>query len=351
MSLIFASLRILFGGVVILCRGSYFGELAISFLPHLSIISFLGLLFRVFQLWKFLYKEKQKKSLKRRLSPLFVLCFWILFGCFLRPIKQFYQPLHQLNQSIDSPIKVLFSNIYMGNNNIDAIKKMILDENPDVVLFVEFSEEHSQALKDFFATHYPYSNTTSRSKIAVGSIVFSKYPIDNLADDFPQASWRYGYFSIDTEKWKYYFYEIHTASPVSNAFFEKRNQQLKQIKSDFFTHHQSQRESNAKIIMLGDFNTSPRSAYYADFAGSFSGTLENITKTFPILFTRNLWEMLNVHKDFSFLPLWIRKAWGYFPFFQSHIDHVFLSPNLKFKNLKKIQIPGSDHSGFIFEIE
>ena len=79
----------------------------------------------------------------------------------------------------------------MGNNNIDAIKKMILDENPDVVLFVEFSEEHSQALKDFFATHYPYSNNTSRSKIAVGSIVFSKYPIDNLADDFPQANWRY----------------------------------------------------------------------------------------------------------------------------------------------------------------
>ena len=169
--------------------------------------------------------------------------------------------------------------------------------------------------------------------------------------NIPQASWRYGYFSINTEKWKYYFYEIHTASPVSKAFFEKRNQQLKQIKSDFFTHHQSQRERNAKIIMLGDFNTSPRSAYYADFAESFSGTLENITKTFPILFTRNLWEMLNVHKDFSFLPLWIRKAWGYFPFFQSHIDHVFLSPNLKFKNLKKIQIPGSDHSGFIFEIE
>lgn len=73
---------------------------------------------------------------------------------------------------------------------------MIETTNPDVVMFVEFADHHYDNLKDFLKKNYPYTNTTSRSKIFIGSMVFSKYPINNKADDFPQGTWRYGYFSL-----------------------------------------------------------------------------------------------------------------------------------------------------------
>ena len=53
-------------------------------------------------------------------------------------------------------------------------------------MFVEFTDNHYNHLKDFLQTKYPYTNNTTRSKKFVGSMVFSKYPINNKADDFPQ---------------------------------------------------------------------------------------------------------------------------------------------------------------------
>lgn len=133
---------------------------------------------------------------------------------------------------------------------MEELKQKILTENPDVVMFVEFSDAHKQALEGFFDEHYPYMNMTTWSKILVGSVVFSKYPITNLADDFEQGAWRYGYFQVEKSGVPYYFYEMHTSSPVSKYFFQKRNQQLQQVKTEFLTLHTLHRSSDAKIIMV-----------------------------------------------------------------------------------------------------
>lgn len=250
-----------------------------------------------------------------------------------------------------APIRILFSNLYEGNIHFDEIKYKIQEEKPDIVIFVEFSDQHKQGLQAFLDQHYPYMNTTTRSKIFVGSVVFSKFPITNLADDFEQGSWRYGYFKIEKEGQPYYFYEIHTASPVSKTFFERRNQQLQQLKSDFLSLHQSSREKNAKIIMVGDFNVSPRSIYYKTFAKDLNGELKNATRGFPLLFTWSLSEMLKVHQDFNFLPQRMRTTVSKLPILWSHIDQLFISPSIKIQNLKSIQIPGSDHRGFVFDVE
>jgi len=53
-------------------------------------------------------------------------------------------------------------------------------------MFVEFGEYHYSNLKDFLQERYPYINSTTWSKKFIGSMVFSKYPIENRADDFPQ---------------------------------------------------------------------------------------------------------------------------------------------------------------------
>ena len=81
---------------------------------------------------------------------------------------------------------MLFANIHKDNTEYAAIEKTITDSNPDVIMFVEFSDHHYINLKDFLQTNYPYTNTTTWSKKFVGNIVFSKYPLNNKADDFPQ---------------------------------------------------------------------------------------------------------------------------------------------------------------------
>jgi hypothetical protein len=80
----------------------------------------------------------------------------------------------------------LYANIHKDNIAYEAIQKTISDTNPDIIMFVEFADHHYLHLKDFLQAQYPYSNNTTRSKKFVGSMVFSKYPLSNKADDFPQ---------------------------------------------------------------------------------------------------------------------------------------------------------------------
>jgi len=75
---------------------------------------------------------------------------------------------------------------------------MIEKYNPDVLMFVEFTDHHYEALGTFLEDKYPYVNRTAWSKnLMVGSMVFSTYPIENLSEKFEQRPWRYGYFSLD----------------------------------------------------------------------------------------------------------------------------------------------------------
>lgn len=96
---------------------------------------------------------------------------------------------------------------------------------------------------------------------------------------------------------------------------------------------------------------SPWSVYYQQFASELSGKMENITRSFPMLFTRSLSEMLKVHQDFDFIPNKLKKIIASTPILRSHIDQFFVSPSIKVSQLKQIHFEGSDHWGFIAELE
>lgn len=134
----------------------------------------------------------------------------------------------------------------------------------------------------------------------------SKHPITNFLSQFAQKdSRKYGYFKLEKDNNPYYFYLIHTSSPVSYFDFQKRNQQLITIKKDFYSQHEESREKDSKIVMIGDFNVSPWSIFYKRFSITFP-MLENITRSQSIFFSWSLSEMLKIHNDFDFLPEWFR---------------------------------------------
>lgn len=189
----------------------------------------------------------------------------MVFLLYSSKLNNFYQPNSTNTTTQKKELKVLFGNIYKGNTEYESLKNLINQEQPDVVLFVEFSDQHKEAFESFLKQDYPYINRTTRSRIMVGSVVFSKYPIENLADDFPQGSRRYGYFLVKKDNTPYYFYEIHTSSPTSKESFYNRNLQLQKLSKEITETHAPSREQEASVIMLGDFNITPRSPYYQNF--------------------------------------------------------------------------------------
>lgn len=222
----------------------------------------------------------------------------------------------------------MYANIHKDNIAYEAIQKTISDTNPDIIMFVEFADHHYDNLKDFLQSTYPYTNSTTRSKKFVGSMVFSKYPLTNKAYDFPQGMWRYGYFSLPYAHHEIYFYLVHTSSPDSYAHFLMRNEQLTTFVQDIKQHESDRKHDD--IVAVGDFNITPWSSYYSILSDAFSGNLTNMTKRLPFLFT------------------WKFKI---FPLFQAHIDHVWTSSSLIVKNLRSISMPGSDHKAFLFTLQ
>lgn len=304
----------------------YISELMLSFLPYITWIAC------VFTIISFVNFKKRMKagyhSVRRYFRGISFLAFCILFFYYSRQFNTFYTQEPFVQGTTQSwSMKVLFANIHKDNISYDGIKKIISDNDPDILMFVEFADHHYQNLKDVLKTNYPYTNNTTRSKTFIWNMVFSKYPINNKADDFPQGAWRYGYFSIPYHNQEIYFYLVHTSSPDSYDHFIMRNTQLTTFAQNFQQHESDRKHNN--IVTVWDFNITPWSVYYDILSTAFSGNLTNVTARIPFLFTRR----------FKQLPL-----------FFSHIDQLFTTTSVIVENLDVITIPGSDHKGFLFTI-
>lgn len=313
--------------------GYYVSELLISFLPYIVGISliFLGITF-------FHFKKKMKPWYRfpthRYFWGISFLSFCFLFFWYSKQLNNFYvQPTviqkftTKTWNMLSWDITILFANIHKDNAQYDKIEKTISDSNPDVLMFVEFADHHYLHLKDFLQEKYPYTNNTTRSKKFVGSMVFSKYPLSNKADDFPQWMWRYGYFSLPYQGQKIYFYLVHTSSPDNYSHFIMRNEQLTTFVKDYENHESNRKHPN--IIAVWDFNVTPWSSYYDILSTAFSGELVDFTKYIPFLFTRQFKQL---------------------PFLQAHIDHAWISSSLEMQRFSTITIPWSDHKAFLFTI-
>lgn len=308
----------------------YLSELVLSFSPYRIIILFIGLFFSLIFVRKYTKARKLWTTFPwwQGFAGLFTLLFGILFLVYSNQFTRFYDNTITPLQTHTGDLKVLFANIHKDNTDYTWIEKLIRTKDPDILMFVEFSDHHYNHLKTFLDKNYPYTNSTTWSKTFVGSTVFSKQKIENWADDFQQGMRRYGYFSVTFGGEDYYFYLVHTSSPDSYAHFVMRNEQLQTFDQDFALHEKTR--SQDRVFVVGDFNVTPRSVYYQDMVSVFSGKLTNTTQQFPILFTRRLFAL---------------------PLLQAHIDHVRISSWVQLDGLESIGIPGSDHRGYFFEVQ
>ncbi len=305
----------------------YLSELILSFVPHIVFFCL-----AMFGLSIAMLKNK-KLWIYVKFVPLFVLMFGFLFFLYSREFNSFYNGKWFINNNIEENLvedgtwlNILYSNIFYGNKNYTGLIDWINNYDADIVLMVEFTDEHYQNMKDDLNNKYPYSARTSWSKKYFGNVVFSKYPINNLSKDIDQWTWRYTYFSTEYNQKNYYFYLLHVSSPITYRFFEMRNNQFDILYQDFLKHN-TKRTQEDKVMIIWDFNVSPWSIYYKDLEEKFLW-FKNMTRNFTISFT---WRV-------KILPL-----------ITSHIDHIFINHDANVSDVVRLKTPNSDHRWFFVE--
>lgn len=309
-------------------RESFIAELAISFVPYIIWFCIIAILIEIYLI---IYESKRRRKHKwiriffMILVTILTIWIWTLY------CSEFFWFYNQNDESIrlhenEEWIKVFYSNIYYKNTDYKSLQEKIEKENPDIVILVEFSDNHEDEMKEFFKEKYPYMNRNSRSTMLAWDVVFSKIPLENITETHLVEAWarNYSYMKIlcdECNDWAD-LYVIHTSAPVSQKNFDMRNAQIGKLLSDLIKHHTNW----SPLMIIGDFNLSPRSYYYKQF-----------TKHLNIL---NALSYQSPNYTRSLLQQWI---------FRSHIDQLFVSPEIKISKINIENLTWSDHRSFSFK--
>ena len=294
----------------------YICELAISFLPYICAVSW------ILFILSFVFR---KKKYFQKVFPLFILLFGLVFFLYSRKYWTFYTwEWFQWNSGEKQGLDILYSNILYKTKNYDELKQRVTENEADMVLMVEYTDDFNQNMWDVLNEKYPYSSRVEYSDKYYGNVVFSKYPIKNLTEEMERWKWRYSYFSVIYNGVNYYIYLVHTAAPVSLKHFRMRNNQIQELIWDFAGKTYWE---NDKILVIWDFNLSPWSYYYTDLENGLVW-MKNMTKNFDRLFT------------WSYRSLWI---------LYSHIDHIFINEDANVDDIIQVKTPWSDHKWFLIK--
>jgi len=324
--LIFLLASVLIISYFFIFRDNFVAELVISFLPY--IIWFCAF---VFILEVCLIIRQSKRNIKYKIlniiltimTTILTIWIWTLYSL------EFFWFYNQNDESIrltnESWIKVFYANIYYKNNNYTHLRQKIEQEDPDIVILVEFSDNHEKEMKELFREKYPYMNRNSRSTMLAGDVVFSKIPLINITETHIANPWdrNYSYMKLLCDECKDWvdLYVIHTAAPVSPENYNMRNNQLWRLLSTFIQYHTNW----TPTMIIWDFNLSPWSYYYRQL--NKHRNMLNALSFQPINYTRNLYQR------------WI---------FYSHIDQLFISPEIRVSKINIENLTWSDHRSFIF---
>ncbi|MEZ6124419.1 MAG: endonuclease/exonuclease/phosphatase family protein [Planctomycetaceae bacterium] len=215
-------------------------------------------------------------------------------------------------------LRVTTANVLTTNRRYDDIQAEILEMNPDVVAIVELGEGLARHLGADFQTQYRFSNTSPDDHGNFGIGLYSRYPLEDcvrldlLEDDLPTLA-----ATVVKDDQRFHVVAVHTLPPMSDARFRHRNDHLKQVAA----YVTSRRNNHPKIpvVVMGDFNLTPWSPIYHQFAAEAGLTSDRLLN----------WK-----------PTWY--AFPGFPF-GLVLDHVFTTADLTSIGRNVSPEAGSDH--------
>ncbi|MEO0375190.1 MAG: endonuclease/exonuclease/phosphatase family protein [Cyanobacteria bacterium P01_A01_bin.17] len=161
--------------------------------------------------------------------------------------------------SSSAAVRVMTYNIWIFNENYDAVQDAIQREDPDILLLTEVSSQAMSVLEDRLS--YPHTYRTTGGNNAL----LSRYPILEATSDLLGVDVEGRTYNLvarlDIEGQRVTLIGIHPPIPVLPKYFHVRNRQLDALA-------QYVRALDGSIIVLGDFNTTPWSPYLRRFEKS-----------------------------------------------------------------------------------
>lgn len=219
------------------------------------------------------------------------------------------------------PLRVLFANVNVENQNYEAAISLIRKEQPDVVALVETNDDWLQAMESM-RDALPYAVQSFRAA-GFGIALFSKFPLTGqqirLSENPPEDAQDYHLVAtMMHEGQPITVVVLHPPPPTSPRLFEKRNQELAAI-SAFI------RTVTTPVVTIGDLNTTMWSPNYV-----------------PLVHQTGL---KNARQGFGILPSWPA---GY-PI-KIPIDHGLVSSAIQVAQMQTGQNIGSDHLPLIIDL-
>ena len=211
---------------------------SLELLPYLSSIALLG--FLLVLLLPVLRKQRARVSLA---TLLLIICWAPVFA---------WVGLPGLSTAPEG-IRVMAYNLWIDNPKIDAIEQSIQHENPDILFLSEISQATMDELRS--RLDYPYNYRATGGNNAL----FSRYSIlEATTDDLGVKTEGRALnlvAKLQVEDEIVTAIGVHPPIPILRKFFHIRNQQLDSL-------IRASRERDGKLIVLGDFNTTPWSPYF-----------------------------------------------------------------------------------------
>ncbi|HXG84900.1 MAG TPA: endonuclease/exonuclease/phosphatase family protein [Pyrinomonadaceae bacterium] len=218
------------------------------------------------------------------------------------------------NPAKDSSIRLLFANVLMYNRNSSELKKIIRENDPDIILTVETDDWWMRQLREFELTHshtiqQPQENT-------YGMLFYSRLEIENpeirflIQDDIPSIHARVKLPSGQA-------IELHCLHPrppfpTEDASSTERDAELLLVGKEI-------KDKKLPVVVMGDLN---------DVAWSRTNYLfQDISGLLDPRIGRGFYNTFHAK----------------FPFIRFPLDHFFHSNHFRLIEFKKLRYFGSDH--------
>jgi endonuclease/exonuclease/phosphatase (EEP) superfamily protein YafD len=306
---------------------TYISELLFSFVPYALVInSIIGLIS--------LYKTIQSSSIyKKIIRSIICICYIVPLGSQIQDYHDSYDntnnPLIESQKSVW--LSFFYANIYYQNKNLSWLIETIQRDDPDIILLVEYTREQNEVLSSSLRSTHPYVSRYIWKEWYDGDVIYSKYPLEKIKHTVYPGS--FSHISITYDNKQVDFALIHTSTPVLPTFFHMRNKQLNDLSMLLWDYYKrSQIDKN--IILLWDFNITPRSQYYRIFDTTMNSLwLYNLSTDTQSTYYESIVPYTRCHQ--------------YAKMFCAHIDHIWSNIPIQ---LKRVTAPWSDHYGFVGEI-
>jgi endonuclease/exonuclease/phosphatase (EEP) superfamily protein YafD len=222
-------------------------------------------------------------------------------------------------------LKVLSANIWYKNEETEKMRTFLEDQDADILMLTEFTNNHYIALQDYFESNYEYQSLRldELSFPYTGKVVFSRYPLKTEKDDGHKFDELFLKNEVEVNDKKLKLVMVHTTAPVNVDYYNNRNAQLSFINSNIIT------SPTHNTLLTGDFNLSPWSPRFYEI----NKHLEDLS-------------MERVQTN-EFDYTWKYQGNG---FFKSHIDHTYTSKGIRTTSYEYKEFPGSDHKAQVFTL-